>query len=463
MGNKKEYDLVRSASFLGEIPEDYTLLNDAYFGTGGFKSGEYLVPHPRESLDKYNRRRFMSYYCNYVKPCVSAHVDPIFKDYPVREYDDNEFFNKFINDVDGKGTKIDRFMKRAATRAKLFGMVLIVIDNASDMPKNLEGAIQKRAFPYLYIVKPQQIKDYVLDKFDNLSMISYELQETIIENNTKVTKNITWKWTKDKWFKIDGGTKIEGENKIKTIPVIPLFGSLNEEGSIHPTSDFYGIARTNLAIFNACSELRELVRNQAFNILIYPVAEDGNYDEALEIIAGTNDVLLYRGNSGGKPELIAPSAVPGEMIMNELAMMIQEIYRMAALSNVTGVQEQTSGVAKEWDNQSTHQTIAEFAKNLEEVEEKIGLIFGLYVNKTLNFIVNYNDEYGVVDVSAKLDEVTKALALAIGGKFNIEVKKQAARIVLKDVDDDVINTVIDEIDKSTDDNIYSKSELMANG
>ena len=460
-----EYQIVKNAMaaapFMSDLPNKFTFLKDAYSGTGGFEDGIYLVPHPREPLDKYARRCFMSYYCNYTKPCIDAHVNPIFKEYPVREYNPNPLVDAFLLNVDGKGTKVDRFMKKIAIRAKLFGCVFGVVDNFIDQENDIEKAIKNRKFPYVYIVKPSQIKDWAVDQFGNLSMIQYSLSYSEVVNGSKVNKSVTWTWTNEKVIKEDQGGKQENDNPVGIIPVVPLFGALNDDDDeLIPQSEFYSIAKTNLAIFNACSELRERNRNQAFSILTYPIAEDDDYDTAAEIAVGTADMLVYKGAAGGKPEYISPDSAPSQMLLDEIKNMVQEIYRMAERANVTGVQDQKSGVAKEWDNQATNQTIAEFAKNLEEFEEKILYLFGLYINKQIDYKANYNDEFGVVDTSAELDKVTKALMLNIGGKFNKEVKKQIARVVLHDLDDDILNSVIEEIDQQKeDDSLYSQSEV----
>ena len=36
---------------------EYTLLLEAYDGSGGFKNGNYLTPHKRETADNYNTRK----------------------------------------------------------------------------------------------------------------------------------------------------------------------------------------------------------------------------------------------------------------------------------------------------------------------------------------------------------------------------------------------------------------------
>lgn len=461
--NYTEYQTVKNAALLKmrSIPETIEFLKDAYSGTGGFADGTYLVPHPRESAEKYAGRCFMSYYCNYVKPCIDAHVNPIFKEYPVREYQANRLADAFLLNIDGKGTKIDRFMKRAAIRAKLFGGILGVVENFAQHEGNMDEAIKNRKFPYVYLVRPNQIRDWVIDQFGNLAMIKYELNYAEYVNDQKINKTVIWTWTKEKFIKEDESGRQEGKNTIETLPVVVLYGALSDEGvdSLIPQSEFYAIARANLALFNACSELRERNRNQAFSLLTYPIAEEDSYETGSEVIVGTSDVLLYKGNAGGKPEYITPDSTPSQVLLDEIKNIVQEIYRMADRANVTGVQEQTSGVAKEWDNQSINQTIADFAKNIEEFEEGIMTLFGLYIKKELEYNSTYNDDYGVVDISAELDKVSKALMLSIGGKFDVEVKKIAAKTMLYAQADEVVNEVMEDIEQQSLDEKYVNSEM----
>ncbi|MEG2703099.1 MAG: hypothetical protein RSA65_10810, partial [Clostridia bacterium] len=80
----------------------------------------------------------------------------------------------------------------------------------------------------------------------------------------------------------------------------------------------------------------------------------------------------------------------------------------------------------------------------------------LYVNVDLGVSVNYSDYFGVVDATAELDNITKSLALAVGGRFDAEVKKRLARLVLKDAEDNVISAVIDDIEKRAADLAYAQ-------
>ena len=215
---------------------------------------------------------------------------------------------------------------------------------------------------------------------------------------------------------------------------------------LKPFSDFYQIARVNLAIYNACSELRERNRNQAFSVLVYQMSsDDPNPDNYASINIGTNNMLLYAGNNA--PAFITPDNGPSEMLHTELKMLIEEIYRMADRAGVTGVQSQQSGIAKEWDNKTMMQSLSDFAQNCEETEQQIAVIFGNYIGKELGVNVQYSRNFGVVDISSELDKITDALSWAVGGKFDTAVKKKAAKMLLSDMDDEEIQAVIDDIDQ----------------
>lgn len=427
--------------------DDYKFLSDAYYGTGGFKDGSYIVSHPRETPEKVQARKKLAYYLNYVAPVVNSHVDPIFRVEPSREWNTNELFSKFVLDVDTVSTNFNRFMKRAGLVAKLNAVAFIVVDNVKDQPSTMAEVLRQRALPYAYVVKPQQVTDYSTNSAGRLTSITYTIAS---ENNTTVT----WRWTETTW-KMSGKETAEGVNPLGRLPVVPLFGKPMEIGIIKPQSEFYNIAKTNKRLYNLCSEIDELIRNQAFNVLTYPASEGQSQTEIKEITVGTENVMSYDGQLSNKPEFIAPSADPLQQLRDERADLIQEIYRMAELSHVTGVQEQKSGVAKAWDFGRTNQTLVDFALNCQGAEMAIASIFEGWTNSTLNYTVKYGDDFGIADISAELDNVSKALDANISSKFNTEVKKKAVSIYLNDLPEDRYDAIIADIDSRAQDETYS--------
>lgn len=447
---KEFWKMLESANYSGTLINKYELLDNSYRASGGFEDGSYLIPHPSERQEKYIRRKNMSYYINYVKPVVDSHVNPIFKNKPIRQ-NLSSTYEKFINDVDGNNTTLTRFMKKAAIRAKLHGVEFIVVD----MEQLTEGQIitekdiiENRLYPYLYLVSPRQVNNWALDKFGRLIYFSYTINNNVIGEDGNVnTIGETYTWTNDWCIMSVGGTEQKRyRNAIGIIPIVPLYGAINDSDDLIPQSDVYAIARTNYALYNACSEYRERDRAQAFSLLVYPIAEDDDYtngDEPLQY--GTADMILYRATAGSHyPQFITPPSDSSDIILGEINFMIKEIYRMASLQLVTGVnQYNVSGLAKEWDNQQLFQTISELAQGLQESEYKIANIFARYMGESMdNISITYNNQYGIVDSTSVLTNATQALALNICGEYNVAMKEQVIRATLKDIDSTAVEQII---------------------
>ena len=422
----------------------------------GFEDGTYLIPHTSERNDKYTRRKNMSYYVNYVKPVIDAHVNPIFNTEPARQ-GMSPTFNRFINDVDGNNTSITRFMKKVAIMAKLHGVQFVVVDMAKidDSQVITEADIeQERIYPYLYSVSPSQVINWATDKFGRLISISYVVRNSIIDE-TDTAKDIeeTWTWTETKCKKVVDGNEEVFDNNIGVIPVVPIYGVINATDDLIPQSDLYGIARTSLAMFNACSELRELHRNQAFSILTYPIGDDDDYENGDEPIrVGTADLLLYRGSSSVAPEFITPPSDSSDVLMDEIQLMIREIYRQANMQFATQEQvSNVSGLAKAYDNQQLYQTISELADGLQRAENKLATIFSLYMDEPMDdYSVSYNKEYGVTDTTEVLTNATTALSMDICEGLNYETKRKVIRAMLVGTDSKVIDEVLNNLDKDPD-------------
>lgn len=444
----------------------YQLLDDSYRASGGFSTGDYLIPHPRERQDKYNRRKELAYYINYVKPVVDAHINPIFNNEPTRD-GTSSTYDLFLNDVDGNGTRMSRFMKKAAIRAKLHGCEFICVDMENIDTQSVvttQDVIDNRIYPYLYLISPAQVLQWATDKFGRLIYFSYYINSKKVndEGNIENVKE-TYTWTKDIFKKQIGDDETVLENQLGVIPIIPLYGTLNNSDDLIPNSDMYAISQAEVALYNACSELRERNRNQAFSLLSYPVGEDDDYESMADSISiGTADMLLYKTGSQ-KPEYITPPTSSSDMLISEINTIKREIFRMASMSFVTQEQvSNVSGLAKAYDNQQLYQTIKELSDGCQEAEYKIARLFSIYMNEPMdNLSIVYNNEYGIVDPTEVLTNATQALALNICGDFNIEVKKQVIRAILTDVDNTVVDKVIDslEADPTKGESINKESDV----
>jgi hypothetical protein len=432
------------------------LLTDAYYGTGGFQDGTYLVAHKRETVEKYNARRNVSYYLNYLSAVVNSHVDPIFRKEAERDWGQNTLFGEFTQDVDMNGTKLSGFVKQAAITSKLLGVSFIAVDNFPDQPVSLADVIKDRKYPYAYILEPSRIKKWKTNRFGQLTSITYTIPEEETESDNEPKWNlITWTKTDWKIESANGEVKSTDAHNLGRIPVVALFSRQVKPGQYKVVSEFYSIARTCLRIFNLCSELDEILRNQAFSILTYP---GGANNKANDITVGVENVLGYSPDSSTAPAFIAPSADPANMIMAQIDRLIQEIYRMAGISHVTGVEKQQSGVSKQYDFQKQNENLSDFANNCERCEREIADIFKKWTGQNFEYNVDYGDDFGIADINAELEKAITALEIAIGGEFNKEVKLSVARAYFANLDDERLQEILDDIEAQHEDEMESEEQ-----
>lgn len=446
----------------------YDFLDDAYTGGGGFLDGRYLLRYPRESDAKISYRQELSYYSNFVKPVVDSLTNPIFRKMIARDWsrEKSQFLSPFMHDVDRLGSTMNRFMKNAARYARLYGSVFIMVDNSREVAGDTLSALGNRNFPYVYFVKPSQVIEYTSDEYGRLTYIKYRTHETRTKilggSNLNVDENI-WEWWRDRWrVQYHDGRIEEQANQLGFIPMVTLYGVDADTGDFMPLSPMMSIARTNLAIYNICSELRELLRNQAFSILCFPITQDISIEKLQEgINLGSDNMLCYDGTAGKAPFFISPSAEQANLLQAEINRLIEDIYRQANLTGVASVQQRTSGVARQWDFEQTNQALADMAENCEIAEREIVKCFCAYMGEgdnALEYKVIYPRDFGIVDVSGELDKVAQALSLNIGTEFDKQVKIKAAEAYLSNIPDREYDEVVEQIRSNSADEIYSKLE-----
>lgn len=414
-----------------EKKDDYKLLLDGYHGIGGFLDGSYLERHPREAPEKYTLRQKLAYYLNYLKPCIDAHVSPVFKVEAVRDWtgQGSSLWAMFVEDVDFTGRTIENLMRMAALHSKLCGVSFLVVDrvNEGEQPMTIGAMAESRKnLPYAFVVDAIRVIELTADKFGRITKFVYTEPDDDDDAHTPAKRTLTPEgWTlKDSKGKRSGAWNLGG-----MVPVIPLFSKDAGAHELLPPSEFLSIAKTNLAIYNMSSWLSEILVNQTFSVLTYP----SNDLEGLTI--GTNNAIGYPPEASHKPEFISPSPDPAQILSDNINRLQEECYRMASVVNVTGVRSQSSGIAKAWDFEQTNQILADFALQVEAAEKKLAMLFALFCGTQLEYTVKYPNDFNVSDVENELVKAEIAKGLAFGDAFNVEVFKRVITAYLPELED----------------------------
>ena len=417
--------------------ELYKMLADGYEGAGGFLDGSYLTQHPREEAKKYEMRRKLAYYLNYLAPCVNAHVSPIFKTMAVRDWSGagGKLWETFSNDVDFLGTNIQSLMKKAAYSAKLQGVAYIVMDKAEGDKEDVRIAdleADRNNLPYAFVVNLNSVREVKLDKFGRIVKFVF-VEPDAYEDERLAERTMTL----DGWKLVDSRGQHEGLWNLGCVPIVPLFSKVRNTHNPFPPSEFLSVAKTNFTIYNMCSWLNDILVNQTFSVLTFP----SNSPESIDL--GTNNALSYAPDCSHAPAFIAPPDGPATVLATQIATLQQEIYRMAVVVNVTGSSKLQSGQAKAWDYEATNQILSDFADLVEAAESKLARLFSIWTGVQLEYTVNYPNDFKISEVEQELANAEIAKGLNFGDEFNLEVFKRVLTSYLPELKADAFDILVD--------------------
>ena len=432
----------------------YQLLRDAYFGSGGFETGAYLSKHKRESEEDYTFRRNNAYYLNYFAPIVNALVDPIFKKNPLRDYHGSaeRIIKSFSLDADAAGTNIQIFIKRAAVMAKVYGISFIIVDNARNVDsRSQQEMLQRRQFPYAYVLEPDNLEEYGIDKTGDLEYIKFK-EIAHIESGTIQYRYVYFDRTS--WKIWGNGIALQqGTHNLGRVPVVPLFSRMLEQKTMRPTPELLPIARTAKALYNHCSWLGEILRNQTFPLLTIPSLD------AKDLVIGTNNALGYNPDYSHEPNFIAPPSDPATILQNQIVSLVQEMYRMANLSFIISTtQNNNSGIARQWEFERTNQQLANFAAQCAHAEIAVMNLVAQWVNEDITYTVAYPDNFGIVDVTEELAQAQAVLDMGLGDGLREEVLKKVMAAYCPDMPDERFDELVEQLQKQTNDKMHAGDE-----
>jgi hypothetical protein len=421
----------------------YQLVKDAYKGTGGFRDGSYLIEHTRER--DFTERRGYSYYLNYFKPILDALVNPVFKQQPTRQAE-NESWKIFESDCDRNKTSLTKFMRKVAKRARRDGVTFIVMDTTSEQPVSVAQARESRTLPYIYIKEAAKVITYTVSKHGELLSITFSEDAESTEKGKSATQ-VYRQWEKGKWTlwkKWEDGQLKEpignGDVPGGVLSVIPVYIAECDENEVLPHPPLYDIARLNAAIFNVCSELREVQRKQGFSILAIP--KQGDINKAQEI--GTSSALTFPADSHHAPHFITSDTSIQDGYMKERDKLIEEIYKQAKLAGVSGVIQQ-SGIAKQWDFEGTDTELCETARAIEQAERDTAELFQVWTEETFDFSISYPEDFGILDIDSDIERANGFIGVGMTPEIVTATKQELTRGYFKQKDSADVDALVETI------------------
>jgi len=424
-----------------------------------------LFMHPKERVQDYNRRVRMSYYYNFCAPIIDIYTDHLLKQAVIEDWKELQSTIKEVDkDIDLLGSSIQEFRKQVAEMAQNYGHCFVVVDSPSQTQTgeviSKADQIQKRAFPYLTVYSPQSLMNWSLDKngfpYWVLLREVYDGNEDPAQFKKDGDRTCGYRLlTRETWHRYDADFQLveEGAHPVGEVPITCVYDKRSKKEraflGISSIADIAFIARD---IYNASSELRQILRDQTFAFL----AIQGNSDDYSGVDLGTGKGLFYPEGMN-KPEYVSPPSDNAQTYFMHIDRQISKIYQLAKLesgglsgtqSNPDSIADNQSGVSKAWSFNQTNSSLSTKSSNLEDAEMRWWRLFAkwLGIDKWTGNI-QYPNEFSVTALSEDLDEAEKESRLQMGMTFNVEIRKAIIKKKFPRKSDEEIEKMAKEVEE----------------
>jgi len=453
------------SGYWGAAAEQYasssSVLADA--SRASLSNGSYLDRFHREDQPKYDARRDLAHYLNYVEPLTDLKVSYMLRK-PFTRVEEPAEIEAWRADIDGEGTSYDDLRPQLATNAAVLGWTPLLIDRPV-APPGLSAA---------------QARDIGADRF----LVHQLSPANILEWSERGGKLL---WAKTRVCSVD----VAGWNmppiKVEEIsvwypdhverwvirapekgdPVVESLGSFTHPFKRVPLAIFrhkrvpskascvVGLpmhAQVSLVarrLFNLTSEFDEHIRQQVFAILVLPRMPG----QAGDVSVGSTNGLECGPEQKNVPYYLAPPATVADTLEKRVESTVKEIYRMARVefSRPTGGST-ASGVALAYEFAQTNRAIgdfaAEFARGETDVIQIVGTALGISEDRLKKAHVVAPSDFSIDDLAADLKAAADAVSLGIGPTATVEVKYRAIEQLLPHAPAETMAKIRRELDEA---------------
>jgi hypothetical protein len=416
-----------------------------------------LFMHSKERMDDYIKRIKQSYYYNYCAPVVDIYTNHIFKNPVVDNLVDSQLAPVIENrrdNIDLRGNSITEMRKLLADYAQILGHCYVVVDMPKMQQENsLADKISNNRFPYIKIYLPQDIINWSLDPFGKPYWV---LGRECLDANSdpfNFDKNDKGKivyrlWTRDEWFLFDEKFELieEGLHKLGVVPIEPVYNKQSlKYTAFMGVSELIDIAFISRDIYNCCSELRQILRDQTFAFLAFQ-GKSTDYDD---ITLATHKGLVYPEGMN-PPQYVSPPSQNAEVYQKHIENQIGKIYQLAKLSGGAAHQEEQivsqSGVSKAFDFHETNSALAKKASMLEDAETGIWKIVSLWEGKEFDGYVKYPSDFSITSLMEDLSEAEQIAKMNLGKMVLLETKKAIIKKKFPRLPDEEIEKMYEDLE-----------------
>ena len=401
----------------------------------------HLVPYPRESAYKFAGRAAIAVYENHLRSAVERFVGHIGQRVPVREGLDNPLLAAVANDADWAGNHINVFWSSFMVEAKARGSMLLLVEMANDQAASQADALDRRLVPYLTAIEPERLVSFELNESKLFEWVRISANHKIGTERMAVDRY----WDATEWRVYLNDVIIErGVHPFGECPVLAF-----TEGGVYPhVGSFAQIADLSKRIYNARSELDEILRSQTFSLLTYQrtIDERATFNAAeISATIGTHNMLVHEGQT---PSFIAPPDGPAKVYQEVIDGLRESISRISfSVDSHQGTKAQESGLALVVRFQALNGALSNFAMRMQDLEQRAWSMISRTLGLKATAFAQWATDYSLVDVVRELEVLTAMQSTGFPEPALIEQRKRIAGQVFDSLNDDTLREVMASIDE----------------
>jgi hypothetical protein len=441
-------------------------MDAAYNGTGGFKTGRYLIPFNSEVRSMFERRKQLAFLKNYLNPIIRATIDPVMNAEIKREIvvngaevKDGLRANEFLKNATGNGQPLQAFVDRVLTKGSVHGVAYAVLDNVpkADQPATVAEAIRLRKFPFVYLRSCDQVQACGRDNMLRLTWIRFieastkdekgnEVKNFLYYDSTTIQKQKQLKGEKEGAF-ITTETINHGLGQIPVIVDYYEDQESTEKDNIKMQPPFYDVAKINYLIFNKDSIIIDQERKQGKGMLYMQETAPGNFTFGANNYISVEPTMMAPGVVSFPPDLL-------RVLVENNEKLAQDLFRIAGQLGINIHASQVkSGDAYAWEYRAEERNLKRTARRAKNLEEQIMILFAKFANESFKYHCEYPETFRPDSESDELTDLDKLLLMidTTQGKVRRLIQKQAFMIKAKDWPEAEVTEVITDFDEPAPD------------
>lgn len=453
--------------------DSWTVLLDAFDGSGGFLDGSYLWPYQREDQVQFERRKAMARYHNYLEALIDLYVRFIFTQ-GVKRTSKNKEYTDWLKNVDGGGTPINEFLRRLSAVALAAGHAGALIDKTTEEPTGPTKA-DEQARVFATIFTAPHIRDwrFVGNRLESIKLMESapEPEITAADDPHGVQYLV---WNREGWARFnEQGFFLSGD--VPELGMVPLVIMRPKPSQTNYMLGRAIVSNANVirAMFNRASEEDEVIRAQAFSLLSVEVDKEADVDQtkqAIGNVVGTAKALVVKGKIDYKtPDQNVPAA-----IRQNLQYLTREMYRAAHIRYDRDSLAAESAQAIRLQYSELNEMLQGFSKALTHAELDMARAWFAWQTpgnpeaaqkafEDAEITAVYPDEFFLDDLITDLQGWAEAIQLNLGPTMSRRIKKKAVRRLDPDMPEEELKKVDEEIDGMDDQELMNLPDLATFG